>query len=92
MQSIQLRKTINVPLLRSRVVTIPYPKVTVQLRNPNLQIAKSSWTELGRVLEYDTYIIGKGIMLFTMFYCSLNWLHYRKINKELEEMDKKDKK
>jgi len=38
-----------------------------------------------------TYFVGKGVILFTMFYCTLNWYHYKKLNDEYEK-DKKDKK
>jgi hypothetical protein len=27
-----------------------------------------------------SYFIGKNILLFTMFYCGLNYLYYKKIN------------
>lgn len=41
-------------------------------------------------LEYGSYIVGKGIILFVMFYSSMNWWHYRAINKEIEKQTKKD--
>jgi len=41
--------------------------------------------------------LGQGIVYFTMFYCSMNWLYYRNLRKDLEafkeeQQDKKDKK
>lgn len=33
-----------------------------------------------------SYYVGKSIILFTMFYCGLNWLHY----KELREREEKE--
>lgn len=45
---------------------------------------------LVETLEYSSYIIGKGIIVFTMFYCSLNWLHYKNL-REQNEKDNKNK-
>ena len=36
-----------------------------------------------------SYFVGKSIILFTMFYCGLNWAHYREIRKQLEKDDDK---
>lgn len=36
-----------------------------------------------------SYFVGKGIILFTLYYCSLNWMHYRRVRKEAEEKEKK---
>lgn len=36
-----------------------------------------------------SYFIGKGIILFTMFYCTLNWAHYRQLRKDYEDKKKK---
>lgn len=35
-------------------------------------------------LETAVYLTGKSITLFTMFYCSLNWWHYRSQRKQQE--------
>jgi hypothetical protein len=43
-------------------------------------------------VEYVSYLIGKSIILFTMFYCSLNWWHYHQINKEIADIEKSDEK
>ena len=32
--------------------------------------------------EEISYFVGKNIILFTFFYSTLNWLHYRNINKK----------
>lgn len=42
-------------------------------------------------ISVSSYYIGKGIILFTMFYCSMNWLHYRNLRIKNEE-NKKNKK
>jgi len=36
-------------------------------------------------LEYSNYIIGKGIIIFTFTYCSLNWIIYNRINKDIKK-------
>ena len=43
-------------------------------------------------IETVTYIVGKGIILFTMFYCGLNWMYYRDIRIKSEEEDDKNTK
>lgn len=32
-----------------------------------------------------TYYTGKSIILFTMFYCGMNWTHYRDLRKKDDE-------
>ena len=32
--------------------------------------------------EFSSYIVGKGIVLFTLFYCSMNWWFYRHERKD----------
>jgi hypothetical protein len=44
-----------------------------------------STKELLDIVEYNSYILTKGVLLFTFFYCSLNWLHYRDMRKRDEE-------
>jgi hypothetical protein len=38
-------------------------------------------------LVNSSYFVGKSIILFTMFYCTLNWAHYRSLRKEIEKED-----
>jgi hypothetical protein len=42
-----------------------------------------------QTLSTEAYFIGKGIILFTMMYCSMNWWHYRsaRLRKEKEDKD-----
>lgn len=42
-------------------------------------------------IETMTYYVGKSIILFTMFYCGMNWLYYKKLNEEIER-DENDRK
>lgn len=39
-----------------------------------------------------SYFVGKGIIAFTFFYTSLNYLYYKRLREEYEEQDKDDKK
>ena len=39
-----------------------------------------------------TYYVGKSVILFTMFYSSLNWLHYRRLRKDMEDKNDKNEK
>lgn len=41
-------------------------------------------------LEEVSYYVGKSIILFTAFYCSLNWMHYRNLRKKHEEHKDKE--
>ncbi len=36
-------------------------------------------------LNTSVYFVGKGIFLFTIFYCSMNWVYYRGMRKDLEK-------
>ncbi len=47
-------------------------------------------TPIAQDIETISYLVGKSVMLFTMFYCTLNWYHYRTQRKQHEESDKKD--
>ncbi len=41
-------------------------------------------------LEFSSYIIGKGIIVFTLTYCTLNWYLYKRTREDMEKRDKKD--
>lgn len=34
-----------------------------------------------------SYLVGKSIILFTMFYCTLNWAHYRDLRKRDQDKE-----
>ena len=42
--------------------------------------------------EFSSYIIGKGIILFTLYYCTTNWWYYRRYREDMEKKDKDKKK
>ncbi len=37
-----------------------------------------------------TYYFGKSIILFTLFYCSMNWRYYRGTRKDLEDIENEE--
>ncbi len=41
-------------------------------------------------IEYQSYLIGKGVILFTFFYCSLNWMHYRNLRRNIEKREEEN--
>lgn len=41
-------------------------------------------------IETISYFVGKSVILFTMFYCTLNWHYYRTQRKQQEKHDNKD--
>lgn len=43
--------------------------------------------------EFSSYIVGKGIILFTLYYCTMNWWYYRRTGEDMnKDKKKKDKK
>jgi hypothetical protein len=55
-------------------------------------ICKMSMVDDLNNLATNSYFIAKGVILFTLFYTSLNYLHYRRLRKDLEEHTKKETK
>lgn len=53
-----------------------------------------SMTDFAQTVEYNTYLISKGFILFFLFSSTLNWYYYKRIGddikKEQEKTDKKD--
>lgn len=57
-------------------------------KHNNIVCVKSSSNELVTM----SYLIGKGIIAFTFFYTSLNYLHYKRLREEYDENNKGDDK
>ena len=78
---IPLPMPIPVPVPRPR----PWPprKYLVETRD-SLSFVSNVATDL-HVLDAGTYIVGQGIVLFTMFYCSMNWLYYKRMREDIEK-------
>lgn len=62
----------------SRTPVVYKPKLS---RAPLRPIKASFLSDLNTV----TYFAGKSVILFTMFYCTLNWAHYRQLRKDQED-------
>lgn len=78
------------PLSRSRIpkvapVKAPRPNVNrnISLVGPQRRVKATSWNE-------SVELFGHAVIYFTLFYCSMNWVYYRGLRKDLEkEQDKK---
>lgn len=60
----------------------------IYLHNRNNRVITTKLSD--HDIVYGSYLVGKGIILYTMFYCSLNWLYYREQRKKIEKEDEKD--
>lgn len=49
-------------------------------------ITKSTGIDWNTITQ-ESFYIGKSITLFTMFYCSMNWLMYKRTREDLEKKD-----
>ena len=49
-----------------------------RLVKPVRAISTPDWMEV-------SYFVGKSVILFTMFYSGLNWLHYKKVREDNEK-------
>ena len=74
----------HTPLRYGSIVPIKQPN-----RYKHIYVPKSSWAETA---EVTSYFVGKGIILFTMFYCSMNWWHYKRMREDIETEQKENKK
>ena len=76
--------------------TVSRPMCVIRRRQYNIKpsfkhvhVPRSSWAETA---EVTSYFVGKGIILFTMFYCSMNWWHYKRMREEIEKENEKENK
>lgn len=76
-------------LVNKRVFVAP-PARHVVVKAPVLRhkpIMKSTtWADV----EVASNLVGKSIVLFTMFYTTMNWWFYKRTREELEENEEKD--
>lgn len=66
-------------------------KVTINKVRPLVKYRERVKTNISHVSfdwENTCFYVGKGIVLFTMFYCSMNWLLYKRIREKIEEDNK----
>jgi hypothetical protein len=67
---------------------------------PNLQMRKrithvrhvNGLLESANTFANSMHYVAKGIILFTMFYSSMNWLYYKRMREEIEKQEKDKKK
>jgi len=75
-------------MLSSKLIRTPPKNVaTCKLQIPRKLVKVKA---LPIDLDFSSYIVGKGIILFTMSYCAMNWYFYRRTREDLEEKNKKD--
>ena len=63
----------------SKIITIKRPSYTTN------KISKTRTNAFENDIVSWSYIVGKGIITFTFFYTSLNYLHYKRLREENEE-------
>ena len=68
-----VRVAVGVTVKRNMIV-IARPRLVKPLR----VVSNPDWMEV-------SYFVGKSIILFTMFYSGLNWLHYKKLREDNEK-------
>jgi REP element-mobilizing transposase RayT len=83
MPKVYQRRYINTT---SRITTIKKPSYV------NNKISKTRTNAFQNDMVTMSYFVGKGIVLFTFFYTSLNYFHYKRLREEYEDQSKDDKK
>jgi hypothetical protein len=80
----------DIKMLTLRYMHRTYPGALMKrplMRKPPRELVKVRAMNI----EDTSYYIGKSIILFTMFYCTLNWSFYRDLRKRMEDDDDKKK-
>lgn len=73
-------------LNKYKIITINNNSFNLPRRN----IITKSYNDITIDWVWQSYIIGKGIILFIMFYTTLNWMFYRRERRMIEK-NRKDK-
>lgn len=73
----------------ARVSTLPVRANRLAIVPRRLQITTAPYVRPLKSWQHDaqmaSYFVGKGIVLFTMFYCTMNWWHYRRLREDEEK-------
>jgi len=81
------------PRLAPVSVPAPVPAPALCRRRPHR--THLAVTPLQRVLLDSSYLVGQGIVLFTMYYTAFNWRMYRQLNaarkKKQQQQEEKEK-
>lgn len=80
----------KITILNNRRVTSG-PKMISLVPKRHLVMTRVS-PDIVDSLNTGAYFVGKGIILFTMFYCSMNWVYYRGLRIDAEKMEGNEKK
>ena len=65
--------------VKTRILSLsPQRKPCRVVKPVRAAISTADWMEV-------SYFVGKSIILFTMFYSGLNWLHYKKVREDNEK-------
>lgn len=75
------------------IIKTHYPKLNNRNIKPIFKkpyvsrVVKTHSNEITNTIVESSYWIGKSVILFTMFYCTLQWNMYRTIRKDKEDKD-----
>lgn len=70
-------------MMRIRSISVIRRPLPMVRRLPSVaRYPKIKQNALLQDVEVISYFTGKSIILFTMFYCSLNWMYYRNLRKK----------
>jgi hypothetical protein len=86
-------KTRNI-IVSKYISTIPRPRIILhQNKTRNVQIT-TRVNLLNSVNDFATsmHYVAKGVIIFTMFYSTMNWYYYKKMREDIEEENKKNNK
>lgn len=79
---------------RPRVLQ-PVRNVRPRSASPSVQkqvaVPRAGLLESVNDLANSAHLASKGVILFTMFYCSMNWMHYRRMREDSERCDQEKK-
>ena len=91
MQCIYFKKSFNRPLninrsnkqyiLNKLPLSLIYSRHSVKL----VVKVKRELLDSINTLATSSYLVSKSIILFTLFYCSTNWIYYKNIYENIEE-------
>ncbi len=82
---ISLRTPLSIPTYKQKNI-VPVRKVV----NPRVLVKPCNFSpDVMDSVNMSVYYIGKGIILFSLFYCSMNWVYYRGVRKDYEKYAEK---
>lgn len=65
------------------------PRSVAPICQRQVAVPRAGLIESANELANSAYFVSKGVILFTMFYCSMNWVHYKRMREEIEKKNKK---